>query len=207
MPRLTSTLICDGEEHRIVWSGGRVVLEHHPDPVGDLALCALGATWSPCIAVFSVIRNRFDPVGTWPVWTGPLPRASGPELMLHAWQNLVAARRGGGSSGDEAEDERFRANSAEDRWVMAVLGLIDAPLRHRLALDAVVGHCRRGAAGTLQPFGTGTLRRGFSRRDGRGALAESILLSSIGAPPGATLAWLLEAGGDARAQRLDGAGR
>ncbi|MFN0026756.1 MAG: hypothetical protein ACKV2O_06160 [Acidimicrobiales bacterium] len=196
--RLRTTVICDGEEHQIRWQRGAVVLEDHPDPLADLALCALGGTWSSCIAVLSMIRSRFDPVGTWPVWTGPLPRAGGPQLMQKAWNDLLAARH----SAPPGEEDRYRLQSAEDRWAMAVLNLVEPALRWRLALDAVVGRCRRSAGGPPDPFNAGTLRRGFSRRDGRGPLAESIMFASLSAPPGASLVWLLESHGDKRSARL-----
>lgn len=188
MAHLTSPLVCEDREHHITWRGGSVVLEDHPDPMAELALCALGGDWPSCIAVLSVVRSRFDPVGTWPVWTGPLPRASGPQLMHKAWRDLLTARR---TSAHDDEDDAYSIEGAEDRWAMAVLGLLDPPLRRRLALDAVVGRCRRTGSGSLTPFGAGTLRRGFNRRDGRGPLAESILLASLNAPPGARLEWLL----------------
>lgn len=195
MATCTSVLTCDGEQHRITWRRGALVLEDHADPLAELALAALGAPWSPCIALLSVVRGRFDPVGTWPVWDGPLPRASGPELMLQAWRNLEAARR--------APDGAARTvATVEDRWAMTVLGMVDPALRRRLALDAVVGRCRRALAEALDLAGGLTARSGFNRRDGRGTLAESILLSSIGAPPGDGLVWLLESSGDARARRL-----
>ena len=77
MATCTGTLHCGGALHRITWCRGRVVIEDHADPAGELALSALGAPWIPCIAVFALVRSRFDPVGTWPVWSGPLPRAGG----------------------------------------------------------------------------------------------------------------------------------
>ncbi len=195
--RFSSALVCEGAEHRITWQGGAVVLEDHTDPLGELALCALGARWPSCIAVLGVIRRRFDPVGTWPVWTGPLPRASGPELMEKSWKDLMTARFSATS-----EDGALSVEGAEDRWAMCTLGLVDPALRRRLALDAVVARCRRQGSVPVQPFGVGGTRRAFSRRDGRGPLAESLLLASIGAPPGASLIWLLEDAGDARASRL-----
>ena len=195
--QITGTLICEGREHTITWCDGAVVLDHHDDPVGELALCALGATWPSCIAVLAAVRRRFDPVGTWPVWTGPLPRASGPELMLKAWRDLQAARPSAAP-----EDGALTVEGAEDRWAMTTLGLLEPALRRRLALDAVIGRCRRSGSAPVQPFGVGGTRRGFSRRDGRGPLAESLLLASVGAPPGASLRWLLEDAGDRRAGRL-----
>lgn len=195
---ITSTLICEGHEHTITWRDGAVVLDDHDDPVGELALCALGAPWPSCIAVLAAVRRRFDPVGTWPVWTGPLPRASGPELMLKAWRDLQAARPSTAADDDGA----LSVEGAEDRWAMTTLGLLEPVLRRRLALDAVIGRCRRSGSAPVQPFGVGGTRRGFSRRDGRGPLAESLLLASVGAPPGAGLRWLLEDAGDRRAGRL-----
>lgn len=189
MSTITSALICEGNEHRISWRAGRVVLEDHTDPIAELVLCALGGQWPSCIAVLSVVRGRFDPVGTWPVWTGPLPRASGPQLMHKAWADLLKAQR----TSSTADDAHLSVEGAEDRWAMAVLGLLEPPLRRRLALDAVVGRCRRSRSGGLYPFRSGSLRRAFSRRDGRGPLAESIMLASLSAPPGATLDWLLDA--------------
>ncbi len=200
---VTSTVSCDGEEHRIRWHRGGMVLEDHDDPLADLAMCILGGSWLSCIAVLSVIRSRFDPVGTWPVWTGPLPRSGGPQLMQKAWNDLVSARH----SSAPAEGDRYRLQSAEDRWAMAVLNLVEPALRWRLALDAVVGRCRRSSAGPPDPFNAGTLRRGFSRRDGRGPLAESIMFASLGAAPGASLVWLLESHGDPRSAGQLAAGR
>jgi len=197
MATVISALRCDGVEHRIGWHHGRLVLHDHADPLGELALAALGAPWSACISVFSLVRSGFDPVGTWPVWSGPLPRASGPELMHRAWTNLADARRA-----PVEDNEPHRVQTAEDRWAMAVLGLVDPALRRRLAVDAVVGRSRHHAAGPLNAFSAGSLRRAFSRRDGRSPLAESVLLSSIGAPPGADLLWLLDEAGDRRADRL-----
>ncbi len=198
-----STVICDGEQHRIRWHRGSVVLEDHDDPLADLAMCILGGTWLSCIAVLNVIRSRFDPVGTWPVWTGPLPRSGGPQLMQKAWNDLQTARHGSvPAEGDRYGDDRYRVQSAEDRWAMAVLNLVEPALRWRLALDAVVGRCRRSSVGPPDPFNAGTLRRGFSRRDGRGPLAESIMFASLSAPPGASLAWLLQAHGDPRSAGL-----
>ena len=196
MASVSSTLSCEGQEHRISWHSGRVVLDDHPDPLLEIALCALGGPWPSCIAVLSVVRGRFDPVGTWPVWTSPLPRAAGPELLPNAWARLLAARRSSTGSDNRAIE------GAEDRWAMAVLSLVDPALRRRLALDAVVGRCRRTYVGPGHAFDASTLRRGFSRRDGRGPIAESILLSSIGAPPGANLRWVLQSSGDARISRL-----
>jgi len=195
---LVSTVICDGEEHRIRWHRGAVVLEDHVDPLADLAMCVLGGTWLSCIAVLNVIRGRFDPVGTWPVWTGPLPRSGGPQLMQKAWNDLLTARH----AASPADEDRYRLHSAEDRWAMAVLNLVEPALRWRLALDAVVGRCRRSSSGPPDPFNAGTMRGGFSRRDGRGPLAESIMFASLSAPPGASLAWLLEAHGDPRGAQL-----
>lgn len=195
---VTSTVICDGEEHAIRWRRGAVVLEDHADPWADLAMCVLGGSWLSCMAVLSVIRSRFDPVGTWPVWSGPLPRSGGPQLMQKAWDDLQAVRR----STSPGEQDRYLAQSAEDRWAMAVLNLVEPALRWRLALDAVVGRCRRSSVGPPDPFNAGMLRRGFSRRDGRGPLAESIMFASLSAPPGASLIWLLESHGDSRSTRL-----
>jgi len=201
MASCTGTLHCGGELHRITWCRGGVVIEDHDEPAGELALSVLGAPWIPCIAVFALVRSGFDPVGTWPVWAGPLPRAGGPELMLRAWSNLVAARAGAGQ-GAAAGGDVAPLEGAEDRWAMSVLGLVDPPLRRRLALDAVVSRCRRTDAEPVNSFGSGTSTRGFNRSDGRGVLAESIMMSSIGAPPGATLLWLLAEAGDVRSDGL-----
>lgn len=100
LPEVSSTIDCGGENHRVTWRRGKVVLQDH-DLNAEKGMMAFGGEMCPCMRVLEVWVEQFrmppDLFGAMPTWLGEhafllptefaLPRRMG--MVLHwerAWR-------------------------------------------------------------------------------------------------------------------------
>lgn len=61
IPPVETPVECDGRDHRLRWSAGRLEAPDHPDAEGERTLGALGGATCPCIDLFDAwCRHRDD---------------------------------------------------------------------------------------------------------------------------------------------------
>jgi hypothetical protein len=123
VPPSAALVRCGGEDHRLTWQRGRLVVEDHDVPA-ELALVGLGGASCACLDLFLVCREGFDVDDLFLLWTEQAEPSVGASQALERWARRAGVRRGGLDVASRRADER-RAS---------LLASLPVEFRRRLAL-------------------------------------------------------------------------
>jgi hypothetical protein len=169
-PVVAELLIDDDVVHRIAWRRGRLTLLDHPDPIGELALAALGGDRCLCFDVAEAWRTRPHEVVWRSVeWGGP--RLEPPVLRTAADLRAQVRPQVSLASPGVPSAMRDRRRRARDRMLSiavrhrsALAGQLEQQLREqmvamlppalleRMALAVLVRDHRAGQGGSVVPL-------------------------------------------------------
>src|SRR5947209_20387385 len=92
IPEATATVDCEGQQHRVTWRRGKVVLEAH-DLTAERAMLAFGGELCPCMRVLEMWVEQFrmapDQFLQLRNWLGPNAYLAPAEFELHRRLSMI----------------------------------------------------------------------------------------------------------------------